>query len=179
MAKDTSQAGNNEYAEDYEDVTQYPLDEQRERELVAQQKECTFMWTNRAGEPVGVIMSYLETDDGRLWLTGSEQRLRFLAIRRDPRTCICISSAGTDMGPGKTVTYKGISIIHDKTNRKIKDWFYPTFAAKLRGAENVEQVKQFVEFLDSPRRVVVEFVPTKKIVYDGEKMAAETPAIRA
>ena len=81
------------------------------------------------------------------------------------------------MGPGKTVTYKGISIIHDKANRKIKDWFYPTFARKLRGAENVEQVQQFVEFLDSPRRVVVEFVPTKKIVYDGEKMAAATPAI--
>ena len=169
--------GKNEYAEDYEDVTQYPLDPARERELLGKQKECTFMWTNRSGEPIGVIMSYLETDDGRLWLTGSEQRLRFLAIRRDPRTCVCISSAGTDMGPGKTVTYKGISIIHDKENRTIKDWFYPTFAAKLRGIENTAAVQQFVEFLDSPRRVVVEFVPTKKIVYDGEKMAAATPAL--
>lgn len=170
--------GNNEYAEDYEDVTQYPLDESREFELRDQQKECTFMWTNKAGEPVGVIMSYLDTGDGRLWLTGSEQRLRFPAIRRDPRTCICISSAGTAMGPGKTVTYKGISVIHDKDNRQIKDWFYLEFAKKLRGAENTKSVQQFVEFLDSPRRVVVEFIPTKKIVYDGEKMAAATPAIQ-
>ena len=82
------------------------------------------------------------------------------------------------MGPGKTVTYKGISVVHDKANREIKDWFYPEFAKKLRGAENVAQVAQFVEFLDSPKRVVIEFIPTKKIVYDGEKMAAATPAIQ-
>ena len=171
--------GNNEYAEDYEDVTQYPLDQSSEFELRDKQKECTFMWTNKAGEPVGVIMSYLDTGDGRLWLTGSEQRLRFPAIRRDPRTCVCISSAGTEMGPGKTVTYKGISVIHDKQNREIKDWFYPEFAKKLRGAENVAAVEQFVQFLDSPRRVVVEFIPTKKIVYDGAKMAAATPALQS
>ncbi len=167
-----------EYAEDYEDVTQYGLDEDKEEELRQKQRECTFMWTNKQGEPVGVIMSYLETDDGRLWLTGSEQRARFPAIRRDPRTCVCISSAGTDMGYGKTVTYKGISIVHDKDNRKIKDWFYPVFARKIRGDQGDARVEQFVEFLDSPRRVVVEFIPTKKIVYDGAKMAAATPAIR-
>ena len=171
------QPGSNEYAEDYEDVTQYPLDEDREFLLREKQRECTFMWTNKHGEPVGVIMSYLDTDDGRLWLTGSEQRARFSAIKRDPRTCVCISSAGTDMGPGKTVTYKGISVIHDKANRKIKDWFYPEFSRKLRSEQGEARVQQFVEFLDSPRRVVVEFIPTKKIVYDGEKMAAATPEL--
>ena len=165
------------YAEDYEDVTQYPLDEAREVELREKQRECVFMWTNKAGEPVGVIMSYLETDDGRIWLTGSEQRARFPAIKRDPRTCVCITSTGTDMGPGKTVTYKGISVVHAKDNRKVKDWFYPTFARKLYGEAGDAKVEQFVQFLDSPRRVVVEFIPTKKIVYDGEKMAAATPEI--
>ena len=165
------------YAEDYEDVTQYPLDEEREMELREKQRECVYMWTNKAGEPIGVIMSYLETDDGRIWLTGSEQRARFSAIKRDPRSCVCITSTGTDMGPGKTVTYKGISVVHDKANRKIKDWFYPTFSRKLYGAAGDAKVDQFVQFLDSPRRVVVEFIPTKKIVYDGEKMAAATPEI--
>lgn len=174
---DGNDSGNNEYAEDYEDVSQYPLDVNREFELRDKQRECTFMWTNKQGEPIGVIMSYLDTQDGRLWLTGSEQRHRFPAIKRDPRTCVCISSAGTDMGPGKTVTYKGISVVHDRENREIKDWFYPEFSKKLRGAEGPERVQQFVDFLDSPRRVVVEFIPTKKIVYDGEKMAAATPAI--
>ncbi|MFN3231492.1 MAG: hypothetical protein ACE363_04955 [Alphaproteobacteria bacterium] len=165
------------YAKDYEDVTQYPLDEDRQQELRKKQRECVFMWTNKAGEPVGVIMSYLETDDGRIWLTGAEQRARFPAIKRDPRTCICITSTGTDMGPGKTVTYKGISVVHDKANREIKDWFYPAFARKLYGEVGEAKVEQFVQFLDSPARVVVEFIPTKKIVYDGEKMAAATPEI--
>ncbi len=166
-----------QHAEDYEDVTQYPLDEDREYELRQKQRECTFMWANKQGEPVGVIMSYLDSDDGRLWLTGSEQRARFFALKRDPRACVCISSAGTDMGYGKTVTYKGIAVVHDKADRKIKDWFYPKFAQKIRGEQGESRVKQFVEFLDSPRRVVVEFIPTKKIVYDGAKMAAATPEI--
>lgn len=165
------------YAKDYEDVTQYPLDMEREYELRDKQKECTFIWTNKAGEPVGVIMSYLDTEDGRLWLTGAEQRLRFPAVKRDPRTCVVISSAGTDMNAGKTVTYKGISVIHDKANRKIKDWFYPAFARKLYGHVGEAKVEQFVQFLDSPARVVMEFIPTKKIVYDGDKMAAATPEV--
>ena len=37
------------FAEDYEDVTQYSLDEDRELELREKQRECTFMWTNRQG----------------------------------------------------------------------------------------------------------------------------------
>ena len=146
-------------------------------ELRHKQKECTFIWTNKAGEPVGVIMSYLDTDDGRLWLTGAEQRARFPAVRRDPRTCIVITSAGTDMGSGKTVTYKGTAILHDKADRKIKDWFYPAFARKLYGDRGEAKVQQFVEFLDSPARLVMEFIPNKKIVYDGDKMAAATPAL--
>ena len=82
------------------------------------------------------------------------------------------------MGYGKTVTYKGISIVHDKTNRKIKDWFYRAFSEKIRGDMGPEKVDQFIQFLDSPRRVVMEFTPTKKIVYDGAKMAAATPEIQ-
>lgn len=165
-----------DYAEDYEDVTQYPLDEDREAQLLAANKECTFMWTNKAGEPIGVIMSYLD-HDGKIWLTASEQRARIPAVKRDPRSCVCITSAGTDMGPGKTVTYKGNTVIHDKDDRKIKDWFYRAFSEKLYAAVGPEKVDQFIQFLDSPRRVVMEFTPTKKIVYDGEKMAAATPAI--
>lgn len=166
-----------DYAEDYEDVTQYPLDDDKEQELLDAQKECVFMWTNKAGEPVGVIMSYLNAD-GKIWLTAAEQRARIPATKRDPRTCVCVTSTGTDMGPGKTVTYKGTTVIHDKDDRKVKDWFYPAFSQKIRGQMGQEKVDQFVEFLDSPRRVVMEFTPNKKIVYDGAKMAAATPEIQ-
>ncbi len=166
-----------EYAKDYEDVTVYGLDEDREQELLDAQRECTFMWTNKQGEPVGVIMSYLNAK-GKIWLTAAEQRLRIPAVRRDPRTCICITSTGTKMGPGKTVTYKGTTVVHDTDNREVKDWFYRPFAEKLYGKDNKAKVDQFVQFLDSPARVVLEFTPTRKIVYDGDKMAAATPEVQ-
>ena len=67
---------------------------------------------------------------------------------------------------------------HDKANREIKDWFYPAFARKLYGHVSEEKVEQFVKFLDSPARVVMEFIPTKKIVYDGDKMARATPIVK-
>ena len=166
-----------QFAKNYDDVTMYPLSPEREAELRRKQTECTFIWTNKAGEPIGVIMSFLETDDGHLWLTGAEQRARFPAVRRNPRTCIVISSTGTDMGKGKTITYKGISVIHDKADRKVKEWFYPPFARKLRGHLGEARVQQFIQFIDTPDRVVLEFIPNKKILYDGDKMAAATPPV--
>lgn len=43
-----------EYVDDYEDVSGYHLADENERLLIQKQTECTFMWTNRSGEPVGV-----------------------------------------------------------------------------------------------------------------------------
>jgi hypothetical protein len=167
----------NKYAENFEDVSQYTLDSDREYQLRKLQRECTFIWTNKDGEPIGVIMSYLDTDDGHIWLTGSEQRARFSAVKRDPRTCVVISSAGTEWGPGKTITYKGTSYVHDKDDRRIKDWFYPEFSRKLRGHISEAHVQQFMQLLDSPRRVVMEFIPTRKIVFDGDKKRVATQPI--
>lgn len=76
-----------------------------------------------------------------------------------------------------TSPIKGLAVIHDKANRKIKDWLYQALAEKLYRDQGPAKVKQFVAFLDSPHRVVGEFIPTKKIVYDGDKMAAATPAV--
>jgi len=166
-----------EYRQDHEDVTSFTLDEAGERELRRLQKECTFIWSNKEGQPVGMIMSYLADNDGHIWLTGSEQRKRFAAIRRDPNTCVVITSAGTPLGAGKTVTYIGRTVTHDKGDRRIKDWFYPTFARKLRGAGNELAVSQFVRLLDSPRRVVIEFIPERKIAFDGEKHRAADPPL--
>lgn len=123
-------------ARDYEDVTICALDPERERELLRKQRECTFIWTTKRGEPIGVVMSYIETDDGKICkisMTASEQRARIAAVRRDPRTCVVVSSAGTDMRPGKTVTYRGTTIAHPPEDRRTKDWFYPPFARKLFG----------------------------------------------
>jgi hypothetical protein len=38
-------------------------------------------------------------------------------------------------------------------------------------------VRQFVRLLDSPRRVVVEFIPEQKIAFDGAKHRAADPPL--
>ena len=72
---------------DYEDVTKYGLNQANEAELLAKQIECTFIWSNSQGHPLGVIMNYVFRD-GRIWLTASSQRARVPAVRRDPRAFI-------------------------------------------------------------------------------------------
>ena len=152
----------------YDDVRMYGLDAEREQELLSKQKECTFIWTNKDGDPVGVIMSYIFRD-GKFWLTATRHRKRIPAILRDPRVCIVITSTGTDMSTGKALTYKGTAQVHE--SREVKDSFYPDFAAAI-GVIDPPEI--FVEFLDTEDRVVIEVTPTKAITYDGDKMAAAT-----
>ncbi|MCH2416839.1 MAG: hypothetical protein MK195_08775, partial [Acidimicrobiales bacterium] len=77
----------NTHPENYEDVTVYDLDASAEEELLLGHNECTFMWANKEGWPVGVIMSYVWRK-GSFWLTASAQRARIHAVRRDPRVSI-------------------------------------------------------------------------------------------
>jgi general stress protein 26 len=159
--------------DDYEDLTECGLSDELEHRLVTTQRECTFMWTNKAGEAFGVIMSYLPKD-GRLWLTAAERRARIAAIRRFPRASVCINSTGTEMGTGKTITYKGTCTVHD--SREVKDWFYPEFARYLRPNDE-SAAATFQQFLDSPARVVIEFVPDYKLSFDSTLMWARSPGV--
>lgn len=157
-----------EATSNYDDVRMYSLNEERTAELLSKQKECSFIWTNKAGDPVGVIMSYIFRN-GKFWLTATRHRARIPAIRRDPRCCVVVTSTGTDMDYGKALTYKGTAIVHE--SREIKEWFYPEFAEAIRA---IDDPKIFEAFLDTEERVVIEVTPTKAITYDGEKMAAAT-----
>lgn len=159
-------------AEDFEDVSTFSLSDEREKVLYAKQTECTFMWTNKAGEPVGVIMNYV-VRDGSFWLTATRRRARIAAIERDPRVAIAISSRGTDIGVSQSVTHKGIATVHD--DRATKDWFYPALAGAVR-PDSEPQQRAFVEHLDSPGRVVIEVTPTKRIGFDSELMLRDSPA---
>lgn len=162
--------------ENYEDVTVYGLDDDVERQLLAAHNECTFIWSNKEGWPVGVIMSYV-FHDGCFWLTASEQRLRISAVRRDPRVCIVVTSTGSPMPRNKAVTYKGTcTVLQDDAT---KAWFYPALATAIRGADNPDGVAAFARFLDSPRRVILRVEPTQRIGYDGAKMGKATAAALA
>ena len=155
----------------YEDLTECGLSDELEEQLIHTQRECTFMWTNKAGEAFGVIMSFLPKD-GRLWLTAAERRARISAIRRFPRASVCVNSTGTSMGTGKTVTYKGNCVVHD--GRDVKDWFYPEFARHLR-PDDETAATAFQAFLDSPARVIIEFTPDYKLSFDSAIMWQRSP----
>ena len=155
----------------YEDLTECGLSDELEHQLVGTQRECTFMWTNKAGEAFGVIMSYLP-HEGVFWLTAAERRARIAAIRRFPRASMCITSTGTDLGGGKTITYKGDCTVH--TSRDVKDWFYPRFARWIRPNDEVAATT-FQTFLDSPDRVIIEFRPDYKLGFDSALMWARSP----
>ena len=157
---------------DYEDVTDWGLEGDAEEAMLASQTECTFIWANKEGWPVGVIMSFIWRE-GRFWLTASSQRARIAAVRRDPRVCIVVTSTGASGVPRRqTVTYKGVCRLHD--DEATKAWFYPDLAAALHPDEQMQS--HFARFLDSPRRVILEVEPTQRISFDGTKQEAATEA---
>jgi len=150
---------------DYEQVSVYALDDAQRDELLRTHAECTFNWATRDGWPMGVIMSFL-WKDGRFWLTAGAHRHRIEAVRRDPRVSIVVTSTGTKLPPGKSITAKGRCIVHE--DAETKAWFYPEFARHLYPDEKA--ARAFATKLDSPLRVVLEVVPEKWITYDGVKM---------
>ncbi len=161
--------------EDYEDVTSYTLDESTEAELLQAQNELTFIWSNKEGWPVGVIMSYVFRD-GKFWCTASSQRKRVAAVRRDPRVCVVVTSKGTSVEGSRAVTYKGLCTLRD--DPETKAWFYPALAEAIN-PHDADRARRFAKFLDSPRRIIFEITPDQRIGYDGVKMRAATNASAA
>jgi hypothetical protein len=169
-----------EQATNYDDVKQYRLDPEREEELVKTGGECTFIWANKAGHPLGVTTAYVPAK-GKIWMTATRERVRIKAIARDGRSSIVITSKGTPMGGGKTVTYKGHTVIHD--DQETKHWMYRLLADGMHASQKEDEGNEFtagldpemfIRFLDTPERVVLEFTPEMSIPFDGDKMAAGT-----
>ncbi len=169
-----------EQARNYDDVKQYRLDPEREQELVHSAGECTFIWANKAGHPLGVTTAYVPAR-GKIWMTATRERVRIKAIARDGRSSVVITSTGTPMGGGKTVTYKGHTVIHD--DAETKHWMYDLLAQGMVAAGQQDEgnafthgidPEMFKRFLDTPERIVLEFTPEMSIPFDGDKMAAGT-----
>jgi Pyridoxamine 5'-phosphate oxidase len=157
---------------DFEDVRGYRLDGDGERELLARQTECTFIWLAKDGHPMGVVMNYL-AHDGRFWLTATEGRPRIAAVRRDPRVSIAITSKGSGIPVSRSLTYKGTCVVRE--DDETKAWFYPAFAARLR-PDDPAKAASFAAHLDSPGRVVLEILPERRIGFDSAKMWAAAPS---
>jgi len=160
------------YVSNYDDVSVFELSDDREATLLNTQTECTFMWTTKDGDPVGVIMNFL-FDDGRFWMTCTRRRKRVPAVEARPRVAVAISSRGTNIGVSQSITYKGTATVHE--DPEVAAWFYPALAARVRPGDEVKQAA-FVSHLEGPDRVVIEIVPDTRIGFDSEAMFAGSPA---
>ena len=150
----------------YERVSIYHLNEKDREELLSMVTECVFNWCTKDAWPMGVIMSCMWRD-GSMWLTAGAHRHRISAVKRNPQVSVVVTSTGSALGPGKSVTIKGRCKIHE--DDKTKRWFYPAFAEHT-SIGGPESAKAFEEMLDSPIRIVLEVIPEKFITYDGIKM---------
>ena len=156
-------------AENHEVVSIYTLDDDVREAMLLEQKECVLNWCTQDEWPMGVIHSYIWRK-GSIWITAAAHRHRVSALRRNPKSSVVITSKGTSLDAGKSITIKGRAKIHD--DKELKAWFYPELASALRSTP--EEVKAFEDMLDSPLRIVIEVVPEKWITYDGAKMRAHT-----
>ena len=156
-------------AENHEVVSIYTLDDEVREAMLLEQKECVLNWCTQDDWPMGVIHSYIWRK-GSIWITAAAHRHRVSALRRNPKSSVVITSKGTSLDAGKSITIKGRAKIHD--DKDLKAWFYPELASALRSTP--EEVKAFEDMLDSPLRIVIEVVPEKWITYDGAKMRAHT-----
>jgi general stress protein 26 len=168
MADESSE----KYVNSYDDVSMFHLNDEREHTLLTTQTECTFMWTTRDGDPVGVIMNFV-FDQGRFWMTCTRRRKRVPAIEARPRVAVAISSRGTDIGVSQSITYKGTATVHE--DETVAEWFYPALAARVRPGDTDKQAA-FIGHLSTPGRVIIEIVPDTRIGFDSEAMFANSPA---
>jgi general stress protein 26 len=154
---------------DHEIVSIYPFTDEEVDQLMNNSMECVLMWATKDGWPVGVTHAFT-WDDGKIWLTFSSHRHRAVAMKRDNRVSVNVSSGGYGPGasedlPRGAITFKGTAEFFD--DDKTKDWFYTALSQKLNPG-NAEGEKFFYNLLDSPLRTVVAITPVKKIMYNGK-----------
>lgn len=157
---------------DHETVSIYPLDDDVKEELLNTVGEAVLNWSTKDGWPVGVMHAVVWAK-GSFWMTAAAHRHRMAALRRDPRCSVVLTSTGTQLGPGKTITAKCRCVMYE--DRETKDWFYHALA--FRPGADPEQAAAFEKSLDSPLRVVMELVPEKWITFDGAKMGMATAGV--
>lgn len=156
----------------WEDLGRYGLDDDDVAQLLSAQRECTFIWINKDGHPLGVVVNYIYRR-GSLWLTATSKRPRIAAVRSNPRVSVVISSKGSGIAARRSLTYKGLCTVHD--DDATKQWLIPEFSAAMRPNEP-DRAKAFAERLDSPFRVVVEVKPLGLTGFDGNKMWSDAHA---
>lgn len=154
---------------DYDDVSIYPLDQEKIERLCQLQSECAVLWSTSDSWPVGVMHRFVYQHD-KFWVTCAEQRKRVPALKKRDKSAVIVTSEGTPLGRDQTMTVKCRATVHEN-NAELKAWFYPALALKLNQGDEAAAAG-FQKFLDTPKRVIIELDPVKWITYDGVKLAA-------
>ena len=152
-----------------EDVSAYTLSDKDRSLLLTEQKECSFSWVTNAGRPSSVTMSFLWAK-GCFWLASIRGRKRVIAVLQRPSVAIVVSSLGTSMGPGKSLTYQGRCDVLD--DPATKQWYFTTLADLTLG-DNETAKPGFIKTMDSPNRVILRVEADRLLNnYDGAKLRA-------
>ncbi len=158
---------------DHEIVSIYPFTDEEVDQLMKNSVECVLMWATKDGWPVGVTHAFV-WHDGKIWLTFAEHRHRTVAIRRDNRVSVNVSSYGYPAGasedlPGGAITFKGTGEFFE--DDETKKWYYTALASKLNPDSDAGE-EFFRNLLDSPLRIILAVTPVKKIMYNGKSAGA-------
>lgn len=138
-------------------------------ELLATQRECTFVFANTDGWPSGVVMNFV-SHDGRLWLTAVEGRAHVVALATEPRVSVVVSGAGTPLRGRRMVALRGIATVH-RDPSVVGRWL----DVLARGWQP-ERHDEFRRLLDSPRRVVIEVAELRVAVsHDHRRLRTRGP----
>ncbi len=154
--------------DDHEIVSIYPFTDEERDTLLEHAQECVLMWATKDGWPVGVTHAYV-WKDGKIWLTFAAHRHRTVAIKRDNRVSVNVSSlsyGGTqpEGAPTGAITIKGKGEFFE--DEETKKWFYPALAKKVN-PNNPDGEAFFNNLLDSPTRVMLAVTPEKYIMYNS------------
>lgn len=155
--------------DDHEMVSIYPFTEDEQDQLFTHASECVLMWSTKDGWPVGVIHAYV-WKDGKFWLTFAAHRHRTVAIKRDPRVSINVTSLSYPAGspleklPHGSINVKGRAEFFE--DDETKGWFYKALSKKV-SPTNEEFEGFFNKLLDSPTRVIIAVTPEKYIMYNS------------
>jgi general stress protein 26 len=154
--------------QEHEIVSIYPFTDDEVDQLMENAGEAVLMWTTKDGWPVGVTHAFFWRD-GKIWLTFAAHRHRTVAIKRDERVSVNVSSQSYPADashelPSGAITFKGTAEFFD--DDETKAWFYPALAKKV--APTNEAFEQFFhQLLDTPLRTIVAVTPVKKIMYNA------------
>jgi general stress protein 26 len=154
--------------QEHEIVSIYPFTDDEVDQLMENAAEAVLMWTTKDGWPVGVTHAFF-WKDGKIWLTFAAHRHRTVAIKRDNRVSVNVSSQSYPPNashelPTGAITFKGTAEFFD--DDETKEWFYPALAKKVSPTnEGFEQF--FNNLLDTPLRTIVAVTPVKKILYNA------------